>query len=141
MNKNAKIFKIIGWILLSLFALVIVKPAYFLYIISSLKLCSSWECVSFLLYSPFILLFSVISFLVSRLLSKKSEIKKDLSNTRSNNSLLMRLTLGIILITTGFLFYKLKYDGIDLIISLVGLFFIASSVIQMVVNYLKKPKF
>jgi hypothetical protein len=111
-------------------------PSYFIYFLASTHLCEGWGCGIYLIYSPFILLISAIFYALSRV--SEGEVKDNLSETRSNNSLIMRLFLGIGLIILGYIFNLIKMDGLDLITFLIGLFFLLSSIIQLITNRFKK---
>jgi len=101
----------------------------------SAHLCKDLDCVIYLFYSPFVLLISVIFYVLSRV--SDGNIKEKLSETKNNKALIIKLFFGIGLITLGFIFYYLDVDGLDIITVLVGLFFILSSIIQLVQNYFK----
>lgn len=136
--KTLKILKTFGHIFLGLSVLTIVFPTYFMYFLMSTHLCKGWGCASSLAYSPFILLTSVIFYVLSRL--SDGNIKENLLKTSSNNSLIMRLFLGIGLIVLGFIFNSIKLDGPDSATILIGLFFLLSSIVQLIVNYFKNKK-
>lgn len=111
-------------------------PYFFIPLLVLIHLCEGLDCFLYLVYSPFVLLISTIFYALSRVFY--GNIKENLSETRSNNSLIMRLFLGIGLIILGFIFYG-AYD-LDLIAIFIGLFFILSSIIQLIINYFKNKK-
>ena len=133
MNNKKTIFKTFGHIFLCLFTFIIIGffiiPEFFLYFLTATHLCKKWGCLMYLTYSPFVLLISVIFYALSRL--SEGTVKKNLLETRNNHNLIMGLFLGIGLIILGFISNSIK------ITILIGLFFLLSSLIQIIVNYFK----
>jgi hypothetical protein len=140
MNNKKTILRMLGHVFLSLFALIIIgffiSPDYFTHFLTITHLCENLSCVTYLIYSPFVLLISVIFYALSRL--SEGNIKENILETKSNNSLIIRMFLGIGLVVLAFIFNLFKLDGPDLIMFLIGLFFLSSSIIQLIVNYFKK---
>lgn len=138
MSNKKTILRTLGHIFLGLFVLIIVFPTYFIYFLMLTHLCEGWGCAVSLIYSPFVLLISVIFYTLSHI--SNGNIKENLLKTRSNNSLTIRLFLGIGLIFLGFIFNLISFGDLDLIVFLIGLFFLLSSIIQLVQNYFKNKK-
>jgi TM2 domain-containing membrane protein YozV len=124
--------------------LVYISPDLVLPIFIELHLCEGWGCGLLLIYSPFVLLASLIFFGLSKILNK-DVVENELKNIENPKLLKKKLIIGVILLIVGIYLYligSLKFflSKYFFIFVILGVIYILSSSINLVIYFKKKNR-